>query len=76
MVSVTGLSEYDDFRLVETDYCLVGRRSGRTFRMGDKVHIRVVAANLDKRQLDYEWVLQSDEVSKRHKEKMKPRKRK
>jgi ribonuclease R len=25
--------------------------------MGDKVMIRVVAANLDKRQLDYEWVM-------------------
>jgi len=26
--------------------------------MGDKLYIKVVAANLDKRQLDYEWVLQ------------------
>jgi ribonuclease R len=25
--------------------------------MGDKVWIRVVAANLEKRQLDYEWVI-------------------
>ena len=25
--------------------------------MGDKVRIKVIAANLDKRQLDYEWVL-------------------
>jgi len=32
-------------------------RSGRQFRMGDKVWIKVVAANLDKRQLDYEWVV-------------------
>ncbi len=63
LVSITGLSDYDDFRLVETDYCLVGLRSGRTFRMGDKVHIRVVAANLDKRQLDYEWVVQEDEMA-------------
>jgi ribonuclease R len=23
--------------------------------MGDKVNIRVVSANLDKRQIDYEW---------------------
>jgi ribonuclease R len=28
--------------------------------MGDKVRIRVVAANLAKRQLDYEWVLHPD----------------
>jgi ribonuclease R len=25
--------------------------------MGDKVWIKVVAANLEKRQLDYEWVI-------------------
>jgi len=57
LVSIVSLSDYDDFRHVETDYCLVGRRSGRTFRIGDKIRIKVVAANLDKRQLDYEWVL-------------------
>lgn len=57
LVSITSLSEYDDFRLVETEYMLAGRRSGRTFRMGDKVRIRVAAANLEKRQLDYEWVI-------------------
>lgn len=59
MVSITSLAEYDEFRLVETDYSLVGMRSGRKFRMGDKVTIKVIAANLEKRQLDYEWVLTS-----------------
>jgi ribonuclease R len=56
-VSLNSLLEYDDFRHVESDYSLVGRRSGRQFRMGDKVTIKVVAANLAKRQLDYEWVI-------------------
>lgn len=58
LVNVIGLSDYDDFRHVETDYSLVGRRTGKAFRMGDKVMIKVVAANLEKRQLDYEWVIQ------------------
>jgi ribonuclease R len=57
LVSINSLLDYDDFRLLEGEYCLVGRRSGRTFRMGDKLTIRVVAANLTKRQLDYEWVV-------------------
>src|SRR6201999_1286394 len=61
LVSLNSLMEYDDFRHVESDYSLVGRRSGRQFRMGDKVTIRVVAANLTKRQLDYEWVVTSSE---------------
>ncbi|MBD0284530.1 MAG: ribonuclease R [Flavisolibacter sp.] len=61
LVSVTSLAEYDEFRLVQEDYMLVGARSGRTFRMGDRVRIKVVAANLTKRQLDYEWVLSTTE---------------
>lgn len=59
LVSINTLLEYDDFRHVESDYCLVGSRTGKTFRMGDKVFIKVVAANLTKRQLDYEWVITS-----------------
>ena len=61
LVSINSLADYDDFRHIETDYSLVGRRSGRKFRMGDKVQIKVVAANLTKRQLDFEWVLASDD---------------
>lgn len=57
LVNIASLSDYDDFRHVESEYMLAGRRSGRTFRMGDKIKIRVVAANLEKRQLDYEWVI-------------------
>lgn len=57
LVSISSLSDYDDFRIVEGDYSLAGLRSGRKFRMGDKVRIKVVAANLSKRQLDYEWVI-------------------
>ena len=62
LVSITNLSKFDDFRLVESDYALVGRRSGRKFNMGDKVTIKVVAANLEKRQLDYEWELKKTSI--------------
>ena len=61
LVTITSLSDYDDFRLIETDYALVGRRSGRKFRMGDKVHIKVISANQSRRQLDYEWVLNPED---------------
>jgi ribonuclease R len=81
MVSITSLAEYDEFRLVETDYSLVGMRSGRKFRMGDKVTIKVIAANLEKRQLDYEWVLttvveDSEEVYKPKHPTSKPKQKK
>lgn len=57
LVPVTSLLEYDEFRHVEDEYCLQGHRSGKKFRMGDKVWIKVVGASLEKRQLDYEWVV-------------------
>jgi ribonuclease R len=56
LVSVRDLSDYDDFRLDETDYALVGLRTGRKFRMGDLIRIKLISANLGKRQLDFEWV--------------------
>lgn len=77
LVSIIGLSDYDDFRHVEGDYSLVGRRSGRSFRMGDKVFIRVVSANLEKRQLDYEWVPgETGEGAEKQKSKAKNKKTK
>ena len=57
LVSINSLFDYDDFRYVESDYCLAGRRSGRIFRMGDRIKIKLISANLAKRQLDYEWVV-------------------
>lgn len=56
LVSIAYLNTFDDFRLVESDYQLVGLRSGRAFRMGDTVRIKVISANLSRRQLDYEWI--------------------
>jgi ribonuclease R len=78
LVSLSSLLEFDDFTLVEGDYSLVGRRSGRKFRMGDKVTIKVVAANLTKRQLDYEWVIvtaMADEREQKKEENKKPSKK-
>ena len=77
MVTVRDLSDYDDFRLDEADYALVGLRTGQKFRMGDLVKIKVVAANLSKRQLDYEWVpggkgISNSELGKKGTGKSKP----
>lgn len=61
LISTTSLLDYDDFVYLENEYALIGRRSRRAFRIGDRVRIKVVAANLTKRQLDYEWVLHPDD---------------
>jgi ribonuclease R len=72
LVSISSLQDYDDFRLIEGEYSLAGLRSGRKFRMGDKVTIKIVAANLTKRQLDYEWVLAQSASSGVNKAAMHP----
>jgi ribonuclease R len=74
LISINSLLDFDEFRHVESEYCLAGRRSGRVFRMGDKLHIRVISANLAKRQLDYEWVMNPDNEDDEEKGKAKKKK--
>jgi ribonuclease R len=62
LVSLLSISSMDEFLFIEEDYCLTGKHSGRKFKIGDKVSILVAAANLEKRQLDYEWVPNPDEL--------------
>ena len=56
LVSIKDLAEYDDFRHDDAGYALVGIRTGKKFRMGDMVQIKLVSANLEKRQLDFDWI--------------------
>ena len=46
----------DFFEFDEQNYLIKGRRTGKIFRLGDPVKIRVKAANLEQRLLDYELV--------------------
>ena len=46
LVGLLSISEYDEFIFMEEDYCLAGKRSGKTFKIGDKVSILVVAVPL------------------------------
>ena len=39
---------------------LMGHRSGNTFRLGDRVRVRVVAADADRREIEYELVTNSN----------------
>ena len=64
LVSLRDLSDYDDFRHDDADYALVGMRTNKKFRMGDKIKIKVVAVNLVKRQLDYHWVVEEQKEQK------------
>jgi ribonuclease R len=52
LVSVRDLS--DDYYLYdEKHYTLRGRSRGKTFRLGDKVNVKVVSVNPEKREIDF-----------------------
>jgi ribonuclease R len=72
MVTVSGLSDIDEFTYSESEYALAGKHTGMRFRMGDTVKVKVVAASLEKRQLDYALVtVQGEEKAGRKKIKEK-----
>ena len=52
MVAMRDLGN-DYFTYDEKNYCLVGRRTARKFRLGDEVKVKVARANLEKKQLDF-----------------------
>jgi ribonuclease R len=43
--------EYFDYD--EKNYCLVGRRTHKTYRLGDTLSVKIAQANLEKKQLDF-----------------------
>ena len=55
MVGMRDLSD-DYYEFEEKNYCLRGRRRHNRYSLGDTVRIKVVVANIDKRQLDFALV--------------------
>src|SRR5574344_2344289 len=43
----------DYYEFDERNYCLVGRRNHNRYNLGDNIKIKVVRANLEKKQLDF-----------------------
>ena len=55
MVPIRDLDD-DYYEFDEKNYCLRGRRTNRTYSLGDAITIRVARANLEKKQLDFALV--------------------
>ncbi len=48
---------YDDFYyLDEKKYCLIGRNTGKIFRIGKKINVRIIRADIAKRRLDLAYI--------------------
>ena len=48
--------EDDYYEFDEKNYCLMGRRTHRIYRLGDPIRIKVARANLERKQLDFALV--------------------
>ena len=52
LVPVRDLAD-DYYDLDEKNYCLIGRRHGNKYMLGDEVKVQVARADLDRKQLDF-----------------------
>ena len=55
MIRLRNMHE-DSFYFDEKNYAIVGRRTGITYQLGDKIMIKVLKADLQNKQLDFELV--------------------
>lgn len=74
LVPIRDLAD-DYYDLDEKNYCLIGRRHGVRYTLGDRVKVQVARADLDSKQLDFALIddkgnpnrpLQPDKSGKRH----------
>jgi ribonuclease R len=65
--------DYYDFDAVR--HRLLGERSGKTFKLGDTLKVRVIRADLDTRKIDFELVLDPNEVKLQNHEAFKKSKK-
>jgi ribonuclease R len=56
-VHISGLSEFDYFDFDSDSQSLIGRRTGKQFRLGDRVRVQVAHVDPDRRELDFRIVL-------------------
>lgn len=61
--------EYD-----ENSRCIIGKRHGKTFRIGDRINIEIVRADLQTRQVDF--ILSGSKTKSVHRNELKPTVRK
>jgi len=55
MVHVRNMND-DYYEYDESSFSLIGTRSGKRFKPGDRTRVRIAAANVEKREIDLEFV--------------------
>ncbi|MDR2652076.1 MAG: ribonuclease R [Prevotellaceae bacterium] len=52
MISIRGMND-DYYYFDEENYCVTGRMHGKKYTLGDKVNIKVVRSDLERKQIDF-----------------------
>jgi ribonuclease R len=67
LVHISTLGD-DYYHFDGATHSLIGQRTKRRYRLGDKVHVKVIRADLQRRQLDFRVVAKktAGEAHKRH----------
>ncbi|MBR2265200.1 MAG: S1 RNA-binding domain-containing protein, partial [Paludibacteraceae bacterium] len=56
LIHITDLVK-DDYMLYDAkNFRLIGERTGKTFTIGDRLHVKLSRADIDKRQIDFTLV--------------------
>ncbi len=55
MISIKTL-DGDYYIFDEANYCIVGQYNKKKFQLGDPIRVQVAKANLEAKQLDFEWI--------------------
>ena len=63
LVPVRDLAD-DYYDYDEKNYCLIGRRHGTRYTLGDQVKVQVARADLDRKQLDFALISDSGNPNK------------
>lgn len=73
LIHIAALDPEEYFDHDRTTFSLVGRRTGKTYRLGDRVRVTVAHVDVDRRELDFRLVITS---SKKRSGKQKTRRKK
>ena len=66
LVHISYLTD-DYYHYDDRQYAMIGERTGKVFRIGDEITVRVIHVNLDERSIDFEIVGMQESRKKKQK---------
>jgi ribonuclease R len=55
MVKLRDMND-DFYELVEKQYCVIGKKTGKKYSLGDKVRVKLVASDSERKTLDFKFI--------------------